>query len=326
MSTLESPFRRIGRSDLEIAPIGVGTSQWGDRRYWGYGESYGENELAEAFSAAVGGNLTFFDTAEIYGDGESERLLGRRIALGGNKVVVASKYMPFPNRFTGRALERAVDASLERLGVERIDLYQIHWPFSIVPHRRLMKALADVVETGKVRWVGVSNFGAKRLRRAKSTLADFGIELVSNQVSYSLLDRAPEINGVLDACGELDITLIAYSPLGKGLLTGKYDENSKIAGWRGRSPGFSKSRRRAIEPLVAELRRIASAHERKPAQAALNWLVRKPGVVAIPGVKSAEQVAQNAGALDWSMTDDEAARLDGVSLPWRKRSLLDRIM
>lgn len=326
MSMPEPRLRRIGLSDLEIAPIGVGTWQWGDRRYWGYGESYGEDDLESAFHAALEARLNFFDTAEIYGGGESERLLGRRLALAGGKVVVASKYMPSPNRFTGRALERAVDASLERLGVDRIDLYQIHWPFSIVSHRPLMRALAGAVEAGKVRWVGVSNYGARRLQRAHSTLAEFGVELVSNQVKYSLVDRSPEINGVLQACRELDVTLIAYSPLGQGLLSGKYDESSQISGWRGRSPGFSKARRSALRPLLDELREIATARERTPAQVALNWLIRRPGIVAIPGAKNAEQVVQNAAALGWSLTEAEAARLDAASLPWRKRGLLDRIL
>ena len=297
MSMPEPRLRRIGRSDLEIVPIGVGTWQWGDRRYWGYGESYGEDDLESAFHAALEARLNFFDTAEIYGGGESERLLGRRLALAGGKVVVASKYMPSPNRFTGRALERAVDASLERLGVDRIDLYQIHWPFSIVSHRPLMRALAE-----------------------------FGVELVSNQVKYSLVDRSPEINGVLQACRELDVTLIAYSPLGQGLLSGKYDESSQISGWRGRSPGFSKARRSALRPLLDELREIATVRERTPAQVALNWLIGRPGIVAIPGAKNAEQVAQNAAALGWSLTEAEAARLDAASLPWRKRGLLDRIL
>ena len=275
MTTSDPRSRSIGRSDLKIAPIGVGTWQWGDRSYWGYGESYGEADVDGAFRAALEAGLNFFDTAEIYGNGESERLLGRRLAGSDGEIVVASKYMPTPNRFRGRALGRAVDASLERLGVDRIDLYQIHWPFSLVRHRPLMMALADVVHAGKVRWVGVSNHGARRLRRAHSTLAELGVELVSNQVKYSLIDRSPEINGVLEACRELDVTLIAYSPLGQGLLSGKYDENSQIAGWRGRSPGFSKAQRSAIQPLLEELREIATARGRTPAQVALNWLVRR---------------------------------------------------
>ncbi len=326
MNVSDPSVRPIGRSDLKIAPIGVGTWQWGDRRYWGYGESYDEPDLEGAFEAALEAGLNFFDTAEIYGGGESERLLGRRLARSDGEIVVASKYMPAPNRFTGRALERAVDASLERLGVDRIDLYQIHWPFSIVSHRPLMRALAGLVRAGKVSWVGVSNYGARRLRRAHSTLAEYGVELVSNQVKYSLIDRSPEINGVLEACRELDVTLIAYSPLGQGLLSAKYDENSQFSGWRRRSPGFSKARRLAMQPLLEALREIATMRERTPAQVALNWLVRRPGIVAIPGAKNAEQVAQNAGALGWSLTEAEAGKLDSASLPWRKRGLLDRIL
>ena len=318
--------RRIGASDLEVAAIGVGTWQWGDRRYWGYGQDYGEADLAEAFQVAVGDNLTFFDTAEIYAGGESARHLGRQIGLTGEDVVVATKFMPFPNRLTGSAVERALDASLRRLGVDRIDLYQVHWPFGLLRQRPLMRALADCVAEGKIRWIGVSNYGEKRLRKAAAILAEFGIPLVSNQIRYSLLRRAAEINGILDTCEELDITVIAYSPLAQGLLSGKYTPDSKVKGVRRYSGEFSKSRRRTVGPLLAELGAIGENHGKTRAQVALNWLIRRPGVIAIPGVKNAEQARLNAGAIGWSMTDDEALRLSLASLAWRRPSLIDRLI
>ena len=200
---------RIGASDLLVNPIGVGTWQWGDERFWGYGQDYGAEGVAGAFDAALESGLSFFDTAEIYGKGASERLLGKQLERTGAKVAVASKYMPWPGRLTADAVARAIDGSCERLGVETIDLYQVHWPFSVLRKGVLLGALARAVDRGRIRWIGVSNYGATRMRRAARVLAEHGAPLVANQVRYSLLNRGPEVNGVLEACRELDITLIA---------------------------------------------------------------------------------------------------------------------
>ena len=325
MNPNDSQPVRIGASDIVVNPIGVGTWQWGDRRYWGYGQDYDADDLAAAFDAALAAGLNFFDTAEIYGSGDSERLLGRQLERTGAKVAVASKYMPFPNRLSADAVARAFDASCRRLGVPTIDLYQVHWPFSLLRKGVMLRALARAVDAGRIRWVGVSNYGAGRMRRAARLLAGYGVPLVSNQVNYSLLNRAPEINGVLAACRDLDITLIAYSPLGQGLLTGKYGPNVPVTGARGFDPKFRRANRRRVESVVETLRDIGAGHDKSPAQVALNWLIRRPGVIAIPGVKNADQARSNSGACGWVLSDDDAQRLDDVSSPWRKRGLMDRL-
>ena len=317
---------RIGASDLIVNPIGVGTWQWGDERFWRYGTDYGAEEVAGAFDAALESGLNFFDSAEIYGKGESERLLGKQLERTGAKVAVASKYMPWPGRLTADAVARAINASCERLGVETIDLYQVHWPYSMLRKGVLLRELARAVEAGRIRWIGVSNYGAGRMRRAARVLADHGVPLVANQVQYSLLNRAPEVNGVLETCRKLDITLIAYSPLGQGLLTGKYGPEAQVSGARRMDPRFRQANRRRAEPVLEMLKEVGERHGKTPAQVALNWLVRQEGVMAIPGVKNAGQVRSNAGAIGWEMTEEEVRKLDGAAAAWRKRGLLDRLV
>ncbi len=317
---------RIGSSDLVVHPVGVGTWQWGDRRYWGYGVEYDAEDIAAAFDAAIAAGLNFFDTAEIYGQGESERLLGRQLERTGARVAVASKYMPLPNRFRAAAVARAIDASRRRLEVRTIDLYQVHWPFSLLRKGVLLRELARAVDAGLIRWVGVSNYGAGRLRRASRLLASYGVPLVANQVNYSLLNRAAEVNGVLAACRELDITLIAYSPLAQGLLTGKYGPGDRPDGARKTVAKFRGHDPVRVEPVVQALREIGTHYDKSPTQVALNWLIRQPGVVAIPGVKNAAHAHSNAGAYGWSISDNEAQRLSEVSTLWRKRGLLDRLL
>ena len=210
------PRRRIGASDLQAGTVGVGTWQWGDRTYWDDHDGQEPTDVSAAYNATIQRGADFLDTAELYGFGESERVIGRLRADDTRPAVVATKYMPAPTRWRVRSVDAAIDGSLERLGVDQIDLYQVHWPYSLIPHQRLLRRLALAVHDGRLRYIGVSNFTAPQLRRAYAVLAAAGVPLVSNQVSYSLLRRAPEVNGVLDACRELDVTLIAYSPLAQG--------------------------------------------------------------------------------------------------------------
>ena len=311
----------IGNSDLHVAPLGVGTWAWGDTRYWGYGQDHTRSDVDEAFRVSVEAGLTFFDTAEIYGGGASERILGELARQCETPVIIATKFMPWPYRLTARALSRALDASLQRLGVDHVDLYQIHWPFSLIRTETLMGALADAVEAGNVRYVGVSNYNATQMRRAHAALARRGVPLVSNQINYSLLNRSPEMNGVLDTCRELSVAIIAYSPLAQGILTGKYKPGSKAPGLRRFRRPFRRGSLEAVMPVVKLLREIGEAHGGKtPAQVALNWLVRQEGVIPIPGAKNARQAAENAGAIGWQITDDEAEALNQATLRWRSGS------
>jgi len=307
---------RLGASELEIAPLGLGACSWGDQLFWGYGNAYSLPEIAEAFRVSLGAGVTFVDTAEFYGSGESERILGKLARTIQQPVVIATKFMPYPWRFSARSLRRALKKSLKRLGVQRVDLYQIHFPSSIIGIPQLMDVLADAVADGEARYVGVSNYSATEMRVAHAALAKRGVPLVSNQVQYSLLHRAPESDGVLAACRELNVTLIAYSPLEMGLLTGKYGPGTPPGGLRRFYSRFSAANLRAVEPVIGLLRTIGAAHGGKtPSQVALNWLIQH-GTLPIPGAKNARQASDNAAALGWSLTSAEVAALDAATSVW----------
>jgi aryl-alcohol dehydrogenase-like predicted oxidoreductase len=230
--------------------------------------------------------------------------------------VIATKFAPLPQRLDPRALSRALDASLGRLGLARVDLYQIHWPYSLVKPERWAARLADEVEAGRIGGVGVSNYSADQMHRVHAVLARRGIPLLSNQVNYSLLQRAPESNGVLDACRELGATLIAYTPLASGALTGKYRPDGPLpTGYRRYMAAFRKLGE--VVPVLETLEKIGRTHQRSPAQVALNWLARQQSVLPIPGAKDARQATDNAAAIDFAISDAEAAELEEVSRRWR---------
>ncbi len=313
--------RHLGASGIAVSPLGVGVWSWGDKTFWGYGKDYTREDVSQAYKACQDAGLNFFDSAEMYGRGESERILGECIREDGRPVVIASKFAPMPNRFSARSLLKALDASLERLNVKTIDLYQIHWPYTILSVDALMDALAEAVRSGKVRAVGVSNYGADLMRRAHARLARYEIPLASNQVHYNLLYRKPEKNGVLDVCRELNVALIAYSPLEQGLLTGKYrivaGQGISVPGQRRFSRSFRASQRRKIEPLLQTMEEIARAHDKTMGQVALNWLLLKDElIIPIPGAKNVRQATENAGAIGWRLTREEFERTDAASQPF----------
>jgi aryl-alcohol dehydrogenase-like predicted oxidoreductase len=274
---------------------------------------YGEADVRAAFSAAIASGVRLFDSAEIYGQGDSERLLGKFVRESGrDDVQVATKFFPFPWRLFQRgALISALRASLQRLGLPQVALYQIHWSLPLLRGDFWAPDLAEAVQSGLARAVGVSNYDARNLRRVHAALAKRGVPLVSNQVAYSLLDRAPERNGVLAACRELNVELIAYSPLAMGLLGGRYSPAHPPTGIR--RVRTLRRLKRAVALLPA-LREIGAAHGGKTsAQVALNWLICK-GAIPIPGAKNEVQARENAGALGWQLGPDELARLDRLAV------------
>lgn len=309
----QSGFERValGATGVQISRLGVGAWAWGDTAFWQYGKGgYSDADIAAAFQASLAHGVDFFDTAEVYGRGRSEQLVGQNARQAGWPVVIASKFFPFPWRLRKKQLLKALRGSLARLGMESIDLYQIHWPFPPVAIDTWMNGLADAVEAGLVRAVGVSNYNVAQTQRAHTALARRGIPLASNQVHYSLWQRKPETSGLLEVCRQLDVTLIAYSPLAQGLLTGKYTPDNPPPGLRGQ-----RYRRdlRTVQPLVGLLREIGAACGGKtPAQVALNWAICK-GTVPIPGAKNARQAMDNAGALGWRLSPGEVDALDRAS-------------
>jgi aryl-alcohol dehydrogenase-like predicted oxidoreductase len=289
----------------------MGCWAWGDRIVWNYGLGYGEADLQQAFDVSLAEGVTFFDTAEIYGFGKSEKLLGKFMANSNNEVVVASKFFPYPWRFSALLLKGALRRSLKRLGQPAIQLYQMHWPYAPVRIESWMNSMADAVEAGLIKQIGVSNYSPQQTERAFRALERRGLHLASNQVSYSLLQRWPERSGLMQLCKDLKVTVIAYSPLAQGLLTGKYSPQNPPPGTRG--VRTSRATLGALRPLLDEMMKIGIQHgDKTSAQVALNWCVAK-GPLAIPGAKNAKQAKENAGALGWRLTDEEVAKLDEMT-------------
>ena len=304
----------LGKTDLRVTPLGLRIWQWGDTMMWGYGKGYGDADLKPVYDATLAAGINFIDTAEMYGRGRSERMVGqfmRETPTARDQVVLATKFAPLPWRLTPGRLLSALRASLNRLGLSQVDLYQIHWPYTPVSIEMWMNALADAVEAGLTRAVGVSNFSPSQTLRAHAALAKRGVPLASNQVEYSLLNRDPETNGLMKMCHDLGVTIIAYSPIAKGVLSGKYTPENVPPGMRRRL--YHRNYLTRILPLIDVLKELGQAHGNKtPSQVSLNWLMRK-GAVPIPGAKNLRQAQENFGALGWTLTDEEVTRLDEVS-------------
>lgn len=307
-------------------PLGVGTWAWGDEKTWGmggYDADLTEGRIAEAWTATLDAGVGLVDTAEVYGGGESERIIGRLLAQDPSRrssIVLATKFMPLPHKFNVKtALRDALSASIERMGVEHVDLYQLHGPTSLRSKGALAEALAAVVEEGLARAVGVSNYSVREMEKIHGALADNGLALASNQIEHSLLRRRPETVGLLSACERLGVVPLSYSPLGQGRLTGKYSAANPPPGNR----TFSTHPMEEVDRIVAVLRRVGEAHERTPAQVALRWIIEH-GAVPIPGAKNADQAVQNAGALGWSLTPEELTELDDLALEGT-RTLTQRV-
>ena len=312
----------LGRSEVRVPRLGLGVMTWGEasglQRIMPAKSAYGGPKVADeqaAFDVSMAAEVNFFDTAAMYSGGGSERRLGQ--LTEGKTAVIATKFPPSP---FGHAedLPAALEASLGNLRRTSIDLYQHHFPSSRIDIPKLMGLMADAVEAGKIRAVGVSNYSAAQMRSAHDALAKRGIPLASNQVQYSLLYRQPEVDGALDACRELGVTLIAYQPLASGALTGKYLSGPRPIGLRRFRSPFRKADLDALRPVLALLREIGERYGKTPGQVALRWLLEQEGIVPIPGAKTADQAAHNAGALSFRLTPTEIAELGQATTAWRK--------
>ncbi len=304
----------LGKTNLHVSRIGTGTWQWGGAFYWGYGRTYTDKDLAGAYNASIENGINWFDTAEIYGRGKSEKLISwltKKYSSDDNssikKPVVATKFFPYPWRWKRGTMRQAVKASLIRLNSEKIDLYQIHFPFPPRSYSVWVEEIADIAKDGLIGSVGVSNFSSEQTKRAYDILETRGVILASNQVGYSLLNRKVESDGLIQTCKEIGVSVISYGPLAEGLLTGKYRiENPpplmRKLRWAGK-------RLKLLPPLLSLMSDIASAHGASQSQVALNWLIKKK-TFPIPGAKSATQASDNADAMKWALSDDEMEALD----------------
>ncbi len=283
-----------------MSAVGLGTWQFGSRE-WGYGSEYARSEAVKIVHRALDLGVSLIDTAEIYAFGQSERIVGEAIKGRRDSVFLATKLFPIglPVQVGSKAR-----ASARRLGVDRIDLYQQHWPSPMFPPGATMPRMRKLVEIGLVSHVGVSNHSLAQWQAAENA---FRGPVLSNQVQFSLLNREPE-RDLVPWAQEKGRVVIAYSPLAQGLLSGKY-RDSAPRNFRRMRPEFSAASRARLQPLIAALGEIGARHGATEAQVALAWLMRKPNVVVIPGASSVRQVEENAAAADVDLSDDEDARL-----------------
>ena len=294
-----------------ISRIGLGAWQFGSAE-WGYGRDYAGQEAHAIVRRALELGVTLFDTAEIYGFGRSERILGAAIGEDRDSVFLATKI--FPLLPVAPVVEQRAVASANRLGTRRLDLYQVHQPNPVVRDGTIMRGMRALQRVGLVSEVGVSNYSLDRWRAAEHAL---GSRVLSNQVRYNLVDRSPE-QYLLPFAESTGHIVIAYSPLAQGLLSGKYDRDHRPANrLRASSPLFLPENLDRAGDLIATLREVADAHAATPAQIALAWVIHHPAVVAIPGASSVGQLESNAAAADIDLTEDEYQALQAAAVRFR---------
>ncbi len=315
--------RHLGHTDIEITPIGLGVMQFSGSSgfFRGIMPDLPAEQMNAVIKTALNGGINWFDTAEIYGHGRSERGLANGLKAAGVKdgeVVIGTKW--FPIFRSASNIPQTIDDRIHFLDGYTIDLYMIHQPWGFSSPETEMAAMADLVKAGKIRSVGVSNFNLEGMQRAQAALEKRGLPLAVNQVQYSLLNRKIETNGVLDAARETGVTIVAWSPLASGLLSGKFHKNHELLD---QTPYFRRLMlRRRLErsrPTVNLLEEIAARYEVTPGQVALNWLINFQGetVVAIPGASKVQQAEENAGAMKFRLSDEELTRLDKLTRDFR---------
>ncbi|WP_408640729.1 aldo/keto reductase [Salipaludibacillus keqinensis] len=314
--------RRLGKSKMKISALGLGCWQFSKGqgfvgRFW---PDMPQEDINDIVKMSLEGGINWFDTAEVYGKGQSEQALGEALTnlnVPEDQALIADKWWPLMRG--SYSITSTIDKRIEALNGRTIDLYQVHQPFSLSSVKAQMKAMAELIRNNKVRHVGVSNFNEYKMREAQQVLQDEGYFLASNQVKYSLLDRRIEKNGVLDAAKELGITIIAYSPLEQGILSGKFHKNpeliSNISGPRKYSSLFKPSGLRKTKPLVELLEQMAEKYGVSETQIALNWLIHYHGntVVAIPGASKKHHAKENIGALQFILSDEDMDAIEQAS-------------
>jgi aryl-alcohol dehydrogenase-like predicted oxidoreductase len=297
-------MRYIEVEGLRLSVIGLGTWQFGSRE-WGYGDGYAADVAPALVRRAVELGVAFIDTAEAYGPGRSERIVGAAVRGLEPRPIVATKLLPIAPAEPIVAWQAR--GSARRLGVDTIDLYQVHWPNPLVSPRRVMQSIRPLVEDGLVSHVGVSNFSLDQWREAERALRR---PVMSNQVRFSLASPGP-LRALVPYAVEHGRAVIAYSPLGQGLLSGHHAQGARVVGMRRMTPHFRGDGITRATPLLDVLRDVAAAHAATPAQIALAWLVGHGSVIAIPGARTIEQLEENVAAADIELAPNEMMRLTG---------------
>ncbi|EYU45303.1 hypothetical protein ABFS82_06G016700 [Erythranthe guttata] len=312
------PWQKVKIGPMNVSPMGFGTWAWGNQLLWGYEESM-DDELQQIFNLAVESGINLFDTADSYGtgklNGQSEKLLGKFIRnFQGNKqardnIVIATKFAAYPWRLTPNQFVAACESSLDRIQIEQIGIGQLHWStanYAPLQERALWDGLVAMYDKGLVKAVGVSNYGPKQLLKVHEYLKARGVPLCSAQVQFSLLSIGKDQIEIKNICDSLGIRVIAYSPLGLGMLTGKYSANNLPNGPRGL---LFRQILPGLEPLLNSLKETAQRRRKTVSQVAINWCISK-GTIPIPGVKSMKQAEENLGALGWQLSSDELLQLE----------------
>jgi len=299
-------YRNIGKSDLRVSIVGFGAWQAGGR---GWGSDFTDNDVIKAMKYGFENGVNYIDTAEIYGSGHSEEVISK--ALEGYRredIVIATKVAP--PHFRKEDIIKSCDQSLRRLNTSYIDLYQLHWPDSSVPVSETIAAMEKLVDSGKVRYIGVCNYPLTELQDVLGSLSKH--DLISNQMRYNLIQREVE-SDLVPFMRKNSISMIAWSPIAKGLLSGKYSPaNLPKDEIRQRDHLFSRENVEKLVPLIDKIREIANSRSKTPAQVALNYLISQESFV-IPGIKSTEQLIENMGAADWRLTESEISELQNAS-------------
>jgi len=308
-------LRRLGNSDIWISPVLMGTWQAGKAMWTGIDD----NETQKAIRAAYDAGITTFDTAEVYGNGHSERILGKALSGVRDKAVVATKV--FSNHFKSDQVKKACERSLKNLQTDYIDLYQVHWPpgsfgHVAVPMQEIMGAFNDLKKQGKIRAIGVSNFNRQQLEAAARCA-----EIVSLQPPYSLFWRQVEKDAAV-FCRENGLGILAYSPMAQGLLTGRFGPDHRFEKGDHRSSNrlFQAPHFQRAQAALGRLKPIADAKGITLGQLALAWVMAQPNTCAIAGARNAAQAVQNAAAARVQLSAEDLQALDDIS-----RSVTDHL-
>jgi aryl-alcohol dehydrogenase-like predicted oxidoreductase len=302
-------MRYVNLGGVNTSVIGLGAWQIGARS-WGWGTEFNSEDVPRILDAASFAGINFIDTAEIYGKGESETQIGHYLELGSYNFNIASKVSPW--HLNSSAVYRAATRSLERLHQPSIRLYQVHLPNPFIPLRKTMEGMRNLQADGKISEIGVSNFSLTRWRQAEQALRG---QVVTNQVEFNLL-RSSAFHHLEPMLTDGRV-LIAYSPLGMGILSGKYGYDHKPSGSRASHPAFGQRNYRNIRPILELLHKISKAHSATMSQIALAWVVSHPNVIAIPGAKTVAQVRHNAAAAEIELTRSELSCLHDIASAYR---------